>query len=703
MQLQNQRIILSAIAALIFSLLGAATPALEAASSPELTIADEVPAVSGGTVSVPVSFSSGGQAISSAVFSINFDEACLALNPADGNGDGIPDAVVFSMPAAFSGSAGVDVADIDGELDIYVADPFAPLAALPDGVLVTLNFTVICQPPGEFRMASLAFAASPHASFGSTTGTSVPGTTQNGSVRITMPKPTPTATHTALPTHTATATKTKTPLPTHTATPTKTPLPTHTPSATHTATAVPTHTALPSSTATATATHTVLPTNTSTATHTPLPTHTATPTATHTPTHTPSPTATPTATHTPLPPSLALAPGLTVEAGSAVVWPIIFNSSGHAIASMAFSLDVDGDCLAFDATDGDGDGLPDSVMLSLPVGSGASVTYDPADADGELDFFISDPLPPLAVLSDGPLASIRFAARCVPAAGTTREAALTFAAEPPPSFGSAAGQSIAGLVSDGVLTIGNTVAWGDSNGDGLVDAGDISAVVLEIFDGDGNGWLDTAGGSFAGHPVGSDANEDTVVDAGDIPCVALLIFGGPGSCGLTGASEDLPSLYVAETETVAAGNQVSVPIVFVGGGRAISAAAFSLAFDQNRLRFDDKDRDKDGIPDGVTFHIPTGFNYQAAYDAGSGRLDILIADTHAPLAMLPDGVLVSVALKTNQHRGGSAVEAPVVFLAEPPPSLGSTGGTSVPMRSQNGAVRIAPDEGFQLLMPVVHR
>jgi hypothetical protein len=92
-----------------------------------------------------------------------------------------------------------------------------------------------------------------------------------------------------------------------------------------------------------------------------------------------------------------------------------------------------------------------------------------------------------------------------------------------------------GLDNDGDLIYDSNDCFagisGDCNGDGLVDAGDISALVLEIFDGDGNIPADTPGGTFAGDPVGSDANEDGVVDAGDISCTVLLIFNGPGACG----------------------------------------------------------------------------------------------------------------------------------------------------------------------------
>ncbi|MEA3336585.1 MAG: hypothetical protein U9R25_11790 [Chloroflexota bacterium] len=71
---------------------------------------------------------------------------------------------------------------------------------------------------------------------------------------------------------------------------------------------------------------------------------------------------------------------------------------------------------------------------------------------------------------------------------------------------------------------------GDCNGDGTVDAGDISACVLEIFDGDGDDPANAAGGTFVGTPF-CDSNEDGKIDAGDISCTVLLIFDGPNACG----------------------------------------------------------------------------------------------------------------------------------------------------------------------------
>lgn len=70
---------------------------------------------------------------------------------------------------------------------------------------------------------------------------------------------------------------------------------------------------------------------------------------------------------------------------------------------------------------------------------------------------------------------------------------------------------------------------GDCSGDSLVDAPDIPATLLELVDDDGDLAINTPGGTFEGNP-GCDGNEDEYVDAGDVSCLILLIFNGPGSC-----------------------------------------------------------------------------------------------------------------------------------------------------------------------------
>ena len=72
---------------------------------------------------------------------------------------------------------------------------------------------------------------------------------------------------------------------------------------------------------------------------------------------------------------------------------------------------------------------------------------------------------------------------------------------------------------------------GDCNNDGPVDAADIARIVLEIFDGDGDGPAATPGGTVRGNPIGCNANQDTEVDAGDLACTVRLLFDSPGGCG----------------------------------------------------------------------------------------------------------------------------------------------------------------------------
>lgn len=80
-----------------------------------------------------------------------------------------------------------------------------------------------------------------------------------------------------------------------------------------------------------------------------------------------------------------------------------------------------------------------------------------------------------------------------------------------------------------LYTVNPTRQAGDCNGNKRLEAGDLSAVVFEIFDFDGNFWLDVPNGTFVGH-YGCDANGDTRVDAGDLSCTVQLLFNQTTRC-----------------------------------------------------------------------------------------------------------------------------------------------------------------------------
>lgn len=151
-------------------------------TGPALWIPDDIPALPNATVVVPVYFNGNGNPISSLVFSLDFDQTWLSFDPTDSDGDGIPDAVSFSVPATFAVSVAYDPADTDSELDFFVADVFPPLASLPAGITVQITFGT--GNPAVATNVFVNFATDPPASFGSTTGQSVPGATDNGSVRV---------------------------------------------------------------------------------------------------------------------------------------------------------------------------------------------------------------------------------------------------------------------------------------------------------------------------------------------------------------------------------------------------------------------------------------------------------------------------------------------------------------------------------------
>ena len=71
---------------------------------------------------------------------------------------------------------------------------------------------------------------------------------------------------------------------------------------------------------------------------------------------------------------------------------------------------------------------------------------------------------------------------------------------------------------------------GDCNGDTAVNVSDLTAVVLEIFDGDGSSAAAAPGGTYPG-TLYCDSNEDAVINVSDLTCVVLLIFNGTGACG----------------------------------------------------------------------------------------------------------------------------------------------------------------------------
>ncbi len=127
---------------------------------------------------LPVNLNPTAGSLSSTAFSLDYDTACLSINPADSNGDGIPEAI-SGLPDGFVNSVMLDTADTDGELDVAMWDVTPPLAALPAGALLKIKFDILpaCQGPAD-ETTYVRFSTAPSATFSDGFGNAVYRATQ---------------------------------------------------------------------------------------------------------------------------------------------------------------------------------------------------------------------------------------------------------------------------------------------------------------------------------------------------------------------------------------------------------------------------------------------------------------------------------------------------------------------------------------------
>ncbi|MEM6797794.1 MAG: hypothetical protein AAF725_27745, partial [Acidobacteriota bacterium] len=296
------------------------------------------------------------------------------------------------------------------------------------------------------------------------------------------------------------------------------------------------------------------------------------------------------------------------------------------------------------------------------------VFVDPGDGGGELDFSFAD-VPPVAVIPDGVLVEVTYEVVCAP---PPEIVPLPFSQAPPASFGDTSGASVPGLSTDGSFRLLDGLR-GDCSGDGVVDAGDFTACGLELFDGDGDFWLDVVSGSFAGDPVGCDANADAVVDAGDVACKRRLAFAQP--CVSQASGSGVPLLELPGELVVEAG-QARGELIAVPGGRALSAVALTLAVDEAQID-----------PLSLAATAEAGGSIAATFAAGPGRVGLIVEG----LAALRPGARVELVFETAPGFTGGVVRD---ALAVEEISFGSSEGASVEGAATSEEVTLLVD-GFE--------
>jgi hypothetical protein len=231
-------------------------------------------------------------------------------------------------------------------------------------------------------------------------------------------------------------------------------------------------------------------------------------------------------------------------------------------------------------------------------------------------------------------------------------------------------------------------ARGDCNGDGIVEAADFVAVVLELFDTSTDPWHEIYNGDYAGSPRGCDVNGNLDVQSSDIICTVLIVFGE--ECGDSSvAAKELAEPPTLETTTSATDDDYMVKIRLRRNNSSLAATAFTLIYNPTQLTLDSTDGDSNGIPDAVEVSIPA--RAQAWVDAKEGVIKIAVSMISLPVTPLPDGDLVRIKFA---HNGESQ---PTLQLRDV--SSGNTSGSAMNL-DVTGSV---PFQQTDLFLPRLNR
>lgn len=380
---------------------------VDPATSPTLTIATGIPGVPDEPVAVPVVSNADGAMLVGTTFSIDYDATCLDFDPSDDDFDGIPDDFAFQTPPTFEITVAFDLADDNGEIDVTVLDPLET-TFLADGTLATLTFTPTCVPMlAETLAAPVLFSTDPQVSFRDDEGLDFPGHGQGGSVEIFSGVRGDCNADGLLSAADLDAFESEV-------------FDDDGPSWLD----VPGGAFVGSSVGCDANGDTQVDAGDLTCRARLLA----------------GATCTQAASGLPGIPSLGLPYSLTVEDGALVV-EIDFDPAGHAITGLVFSLDLDLARVAFDPTDANLDGLPDTIELLDPAIARSEIRFDRANPEGELQIALADPAASPTPFADGPLLRVRLLAF---GAVDTLEGAIIFGTAPDPSFGDSEGRSILG-------------------------------------------------------------------------------------------------------------------------------------------------------------------------------------------------------------------------------------------------------------------
>ncbi|MBN1146188.1 MAG: hypothetical protein JXA78_02955 [Anaerolineales bacterium] len=378
--------------------------------------------------------------------------------------------------------------------------------------------------------------------------------------------------------------------------------------------------------------------------------------------------------------------------GAVVPVQVLYEANNREIDAITYAIDYDESCLTYLSTS-----LPSvsGMIFNPPV-------HDPADADGELKFSLHNwDLYSNAYLPDGlAIATINFQVTgvCQGIPGVTSYARVSFGRDPSPSF-SRNGWPVRGVVVDGFILLYEGVR-ADCNGDSYINASDLSFLVREIFDGDGNLPINVPTPPYVGDPVGCNPNFDALVDAGDLSCTVKVIFYGSAiSCsapsmplmledGPLAAPQGSILLSLPDRYLAGKGEKAYVPVKLDIGDNLVSSLIFSVDYDQTWLAFDQ-----------VIWNIPDG--YTAWYDHSAadvdGELDFSVyGNSYTGASPLTDGAIATIVFDVGSPDGEFVAQ--IVESVDPTASFGGASGNSLDGSFEDGSVWIS--DWLRVFLPI---
>lgn len=220
-----------------------------------------------------------------------------------------------------------------------------------------------------------------------------------------------------------------------------------------------------------------------------------------------------------------------------------------------------------------------------------------------------------------------------------------------------------------------TPLWGDCNDSGTVNATDVTATILEIFDDNMRDvdpsllvgvpeWLRSPLGTFKGLPEGCNSSRSAVptnetINAGDLACTLARIFGREcSSAALASATENV--LSVALPEVGDGDRTIGVTLSSEDGSARLAALSFALNF---------ADAATFAGLDSVTVNAPVTVKRMVSWDATRNQLQVALYVEGAE-GFASSDASIRVGVTSELSRGALMVSTLSAALP---------GGTEVPM------------------------